>query len=133
VNCHLSDGWSIGFTDRPPMSLSALFRRAKAIGGCRTKFAPHELLDAMLTLRDRVCHELGLAPLEEATLPLYIARRSGRSSTCAPPSRTAAWSRAFPCGRPQAALAEAGRRLHVAGDYPELARRRGHAVPIQPL
>lgn len=134
VNCHLSDGWSIGFTDRPPMALSALFRRAKAIGGCRTKFAPHELLDAMLTLRDRVCHELGLAPLEEATLPLYIAetQRSLLDMRAAFENRSLVAGLSLAGVRKLRSLKPGGDYTWL-GDYPELARRRGHAVPIQPL
>ena len=70
----LQGGWSIGFGDRKPQAAASLVRRRRAIGVSMPEAHLSELLTAMLKMRDQMCVDLGISPLNDDTLEAYISQ-----------------------------------------------------------
>jgi hypothetical protein len=68
----LQDGWTLAFSDRKPQAASSLLRRRKAMGICMPEATLPELLQAFLKLREQVCLDLGIQPVNDDTLQAYI-------------------------------------------------------------
>jgi len=68
----LQNGWTISFSDRKPQAAGSLLRRKKALGICMPEVTTGELLQAFLKMRDQVCLDLGISPVNDDTLQAYI-------------------------------------------------------------
>ena len=68
----LQDGWTLAFSDRKPQAASSLLRRRKAMGICMPEATLPELLQAFLKMREQVCLDLGIQPVNDDTLQAYI-------------------------------------------------------------
>ncbi|MGB2606565.1 MAG: hypothetical protein WBC78_23375 [Candidatus Sulfotelmatobacter sp.] len=121
----LQNGWTLSFSDRKPQAASSLIRRRKALGICMPEANSWELLQAFLKMRDQVCLDLGVAPVNDDTLEAYIAKMQ-RSAT---EMREAVQKKSFMKGVPEVYL----RKLSLVktrpeyvwlGDYPKEAELR---------
>jgi hypothetical protein len=68
----LQDGWTLAFSDRKPQAASSLLRRRKAMGIWMPEATLPELLQAFLKLREQICLDLGIQPVNDDTLQAYI-------------------------------------------------------------
>ena len=68
----LQNGWTLSFSDRKPQAAGSLLRRKKALGICMPEVTTGELLQAFLKMRDQVCLDLGISPVNDDTLQAYI-------------------------------------------------------------
>jgi hypothetical protein len=68
----LQNGWTVSFSNRKPIAAGSLLRRKKAIGVFMPDIAIPELLPAFLKMRDQVCFDLGISPVNDDTLQAYI-------------------------------------------------------------
>ncbi len=68
----LQNGWTMAFSNRRPIAAGSLLRRKKAIGVFMPDVAIAELLPAFLKMRDQVCFDLGISPVNDDTLQAYI-------------------------------------------------------------
>jgi hypothetical protein len=68
----LQNGWSVAFANRKPHAAGSLLRRKKAIGVFMPDVAIPELLPAFMKMRDQVCLDLGISPVNDDTLQAYI-------------------------------------------------------------
>jgi hypothetical protein len=68
----LQNGWTVAFSNRKPIAAGSLLRRKKAIGVFMPDVPIPELLPAFLKMRDQVCFDLGIAPVNDDTLQAYI-------------------------------------------------------------
>jgi hypothetical protein len=121
----LQNGWTISFSDRKPQAASSLLRRSKAIGICMPESNPSDLLQAFLKMREQVCLDLGVQPVNDDTLEAYIAKAQ-RGAT---EMRDAVQKKSFVTGVPEVYL----RKLSLLkskpeyvwlGDYPKEAETR---------
>ena len=74
LESQLQGGWSIAFGDRKPQAAASLVRRRRAIGVSMPEAHVSELLTAMLKMRDQMCVDLGISPLNDDTLEAYISK-----------------------------------------------------------
>jgi hypothetical protein len=70
----LQNGWTLTFSDRKPQAASSLIRRRKGISVCMPETTAGELLQAFLKMRDQVCLDLGVSPVNDDSLEAYIAK-----------------------------------------------------------
>jgi len=68
----LQNGWTVSFSNRKPIAAGSLLRRKKAIGVFMPDVPTPELLPAFLKMRDQVCFDLGISPVNDDTLQAYI-------------------------------------------------------------
>jgi hypothetical protein len=121
----LQNGWTIAFSDRKPMATSSLIRRKKALGVSMPEATPAELLQALLKMREQVCLDLGISPMNDDTLDAYIQKVQRTAGEL----REAVQGKSFVRGLPEVYL----RRFTLLknkpeyvwlGDYPKEAERR---------
>lgn len=125
VQAPLQNFWTISFSDRKPQAASSLIRRRKALGISMPEAKPSELLQALLKMRDQVCIDLGIQPLNDDTLEAYIARMQ-RSAT---EMREAVQQKNFIKGVPEVylrkfSLVKTKPEYVWLGDYPKEAEQR---------
>jgi hypothetical protein len=68
----LQNGWTLGFSDRKPQAVGSLLRRKKALGVSMPEVTSSELLAAFLKMRDQICLDLGISPVNDDSLQAYI-------------------------------------------------------------
>jgi hypothetical protein len=121
----LQEGWKVAFSDRKPQAASSLLRRAKALGVSMPDAMTSELLAAFLKMRDQVCVDLGISPLNDDTLEAFIAK----TQRSAEDARKAVSQKSFATAMPEVYM----RKLSLIktkpeyvwlGDYPKEADRR---------
>jgi hypothetical protein len=121
----LQDGWTLGFANRKPQAASSLLRRRKALAVCMPEATPSELLQAFLKMREQICLDLGIQPVNDDTLQAYI-NKVQRSTT---EMREAVQEKNFVKGLPEVYLRKVS-LLHTKpeyvwlGDYPKEAEQR---------
>jgi hypothetical protein len=76
----LQNGWTLGFSDRKPQAASSLLRRKKAMAICMPEATTTELLQAFLKMREQVCLDLGISPLNDDTLEAYIRKNQAAAT-----------------------------------------------------
>jgi hypothetical protein len=121
----LQDGWTLAFSDRKPQASSSLLRRRKALGIWMPEASLAELLQAFLKMRDQVCLDLGIQPVNDDTLQAYI-NKTQRSAT---EMREATQEKNFLKGVPEVylrkiALLQTRPEYVWLGDYPKEAEQR---------
>ena len=121
----LQDGWTLAFSDRKPQAASSLLRRRKALGICMPESSLSELLQAFLKMRDQICLDLGIQPVNDDTLQAYINKMQ-RSAT---EMREAVQEKNFVKGVPEVylrkvSLLQTKPEYVWLGDYPKEAERR---------
>ena len=121
----LQNGWTLTFANKKPLAASSLLRRRKAIGIAMPEANFSELLDAFLKMRDQVCLDLGVYPVNDDTLEAFIARVQ---RTCAE-MREAVQEKNFAKGLPEYylrkfSLMKTKPEYVWLGDYPKEAERR---------
>jgi hypothetical protein len=121
----LQNGWTLSFSNRKPVAVSSLVRRKKALAVSMPEATPSDLLQAFLKMREQVCLDLGISPLNDDSLEAYIRwiqRAAGEM-------RDAVEQKSFMRGLPEVYL----RRFTLLktkseyvwlGDYPKEAERR---------
>jgi len=121
----LQNGWTLAFSDRKPQAASSLLRRPKAIGVSMPEAMLSELVSAFLKMRDQVCVDLGISPINDDTLEAFIAKTQRAASD----AREAVKQKSFATGVPEVYM----RKLSLMktkpeyiwlGDYPKEAERR---------
>ena len=121
----LQNGWTLAFSDRKPQAASSLLRRRKALGICMPEASTSELLQAFLKMRDQVCLDLGIQPVNDDTLQAYINKMQ-RSAT---EMREAVQEKNFVKGVPEVylrkvSLLQTKPEYVWLGDYPKEAEQR---------
>jgi len=121
----LQDGWTLAFSDRKPQAASSLLRRRKAMGICMPEATLPELLQAFLKLREQVCLDLGIQPVNDDTLQAYI----NKMQRAATEMREATQEKNFLKEVPQyyfrkVALIQTKPEYVWLGDYPKEAEQR---------
>ena len=121
----LQDGWTLAFSNRKPQAASSLLRRRKALGICMPEASASELLQAFLKMRDQICLDLGIQPVNDDTLQAYINKMQ-RSAT---EMRDAVQEKNFVKGVPEVylrkvSLLQTKPEYVWLGDYPKEAERR---------
>jgi hypothetical protein len=121
----LQDGWTLSFSDRKPQAASSLLRRRKALGICMPEASTSELLQAFLKMRDQVCLDLGIQPVNDDTLQAYI----NKMQRAATEMREATQEKNFLKGVPEyyfrkVALLQTKPEYVWLGDYPKEAEQR---------
>lgn len=121
----LQNGWTLGFSDRKPQAASSLLRRKKALGVCMPEVTTGELLAAFLKMRDQVCLDLGINPVNDDTLQAYINKMQ---LACAE-MRDAVQEKNFVKGVPEVylrkfSLIKTKPEYIWLGDYPKEAEQR---------
>jgi hypothetical protein len=134
ISSHLQGGWSLAFSNRKPLPASSLIRRPKALGISVPDASPAELLQSLLTLRQQVCLDLGIAPLTEDSLESYIAKAQQSIADM----RTAVKQKNFATGLPQfyyrkLALVRTKPEYVWLGEYPKEAERRKQGYNMAPF
>jgi hypothetical protein len=125
INCCLQNGWTISFSDRKPQATSSLIRRRRAIGVCMPETNPSELLQAFLKMRDQVCLDLVIQPINDDTLEAYTAKVQRQVKEM----REAVQDKNFVKGLPEAylrkfSLLKTKPEYVWLGDYPKEAEQR---------
>jgi hypothetical protein len=121
----LQMGWTLSFSDRKPQAASSLLRRRKALGICMPEASTSELLQAFLKMREQICLDLGIQPVNDDTLQAYINKMQ-RSAT---EMREAVQEKSFLKGVPEVymrkvALLQTKPEYIWLGDYPKEADQR---------
>jgi hypothetical protein len=121
----LQNGWTLGFANNKPQATSSLIRRPKAIGVCMPEATSSDVLQAFLKMRDQVCLDLGISPVNDDTLEAFIAKTQ-RTATEA---REAVKQKSFATGLPEVyarklSLMKTKPEYVWLGDYPKEAERR---------
>jgi hypothetical protein len=125
LESQLQGGWSIAFGDRRPQAAASLVRRRRVIGVNMPEAHLPELLTAMLKMRDQMCVDLGISPLNDDTLEAYISKTQRSAGEL----RDAVQEKNFVKGLSEVYL----RRFSLLrtkpeyvwlGDYPKEAERR---------
>ncbi len=121
----LQDGWTLAFSDRKPQAASSLLRRRKAMGICMPEATLPELLQAFLKMREQVCLDLGIQPVNDDTLQAYI----NKMQRAATEMREATQEKNFLKEVPQyyfrkVALIQTKPEYVWLGDYPKEAEQR---------
>lgn len=121
----LQNGWTMAFSNRKPQAASSLLRRRKAIGVCMPDLSSSELLQKFLKMREQVCLDLGISPVNDDTMEAYIAKTQRSVGEM----REAVKQKSFLKGLPEVYL----RKLSLIatkpeyiwlGDYPKEAEQR---------
>jgi hypothetical protein len=121
----LQNGWTLSFSDRKPQAAGSLLRRGKALGICMPEAGTSDLLQAFLKMREQVCLDLGISPVNDDTLDAYIAKMQRQAGEM----REAVQQKSFMKGVPEVYL----RKLSLIktkpeyvwlGDYPREAEQR---------
>lgn len=125
IQSFLEDFWTISFSDRKPQAASSLIRRGRALSVSMPEAKPAELLQALLKMRDQVCIDLGIQPVNDDTLEAYIASKQ-RSAT---EMREAVQQKNFFKGVPEyyarkLSLIRTKPEYVWLGDYPKEAEQR---------
>jgi hypothetical protein len=134
ISSHLQEGWSIAFSNRKPLAASAMLRRPKALGISMPDASPAELLQSLLTLRQQMCQDLGIAPLTGDSLESYIAKTQQSLAEM----RAAVTQRNFATALPQyyyrkLALARTKPEYVWLGAYPKEAEQRKQGYRVAPV
>ena len=121
----LQDGWTLAFSDRKPQAASSLIRRRKALGIWMPEAGVPELLQGFLKMREQVCLDLGIQPVNDDTLQAYI-NKTQRSAT---EMREAVQEKNFVKGVPEVylrkvSLLQTKPEYIWLGDYPKEAEQR---------
>jgi len=121
----LQNGWTVAFANRKPQAASSLLKRRKALGVAMPEATISELLQAFLKMRDQVCLDLGISPVNDDTLEAYVQKMQ-RSAT---EMRDAVQSKNFAKGLPEVylrklSLLKAKPEYVWLGDYPKEAEQR---------
>jgi hypothetical protein len=121
----LQDDWTLAFSDRKPQAASSLIRRRKALGICMPETSTSELLQAFLKMRDQVCLDLGIQPVNDDTLQAYI----NKMQRSAAEMREAVQQKNFAKGVPEVylrkvSLLQTKPEYVWLGDYPKEAEKR---------
>jgi hypothetical protein len=121
----LQDGWTLAFSDRKPQAASSLLRRRKAMGIWMPEATLPELLQAFLKLREQICLDLGIQPVNDDTLQAYI----NKMQRAATEMREATQEKNFLKEVPQyyfrkVALIQSKPEYVWLGDYPKEAEQR---------
>ena len=122
---YLDDGWSVGVSNGKPLAASALVRRPRAIGVSLPAASPAELLARFLQFRDRACTDLGVRPIADTSLEMFIQRTLDNLVEI----REAMKKRNFAAGLGQYYSRKLGLQRQKAqlawlGDYPKIAEER---------
>jgi len=125
----LQNGWSVAFANRKPLAAGSLLRRKKAIGVFMPDVAIPELLPAFLKMRDQVCLDLGISPVNDDTLQAYI----GMMQRAIGEMREAVQEKNFVKGVPEVylrkfSLMKTKPEYVWLGDYPKEAEQRRQGV-----
>ena len=121
----LQNGWTLSFSDRKPQAAGSLLRRGKALGICMPEAGTSDLLQAFLKMREQVCLDLGISPVNDDTLDAYVAKMQRQAGEM----REAVQQKSFMKGVPEVYL----RKLSLIktkpeyvwlGDYPREAEQR---------
>ena len=121
----LQGGWSLAFSDRKPQAASSLLRRRRAIGVSMPDAHTSELLQAFLKMRDQMCVDLGISPLNDDSLEAYISK----TQRAATELREAVQEKNFMKGLPEVylrkfSLLRTKPEYVWLGDYPKEAEQR---------
>jgi hypothetical protein len=121
----LQNGWTLSFSDRKPAAASSLLRRGKALVVSMPEATTSELLQSFLKMREQVCVDLGISPVNDDTLEAYIAKVQRSAGQV----RDAVKQKNFVAGIPQIYYRKFGLlkvRPEYAwlGDYPSEAEKR---------
>jgi hypothetical protein len=121
----LQNGWSLGFSNMKPLATSSLVRRRKALGVSMPDASGSELLQAFLKMREQVCLDLGVSPVNDDTLEAFI----NKTQRSAAELREAVQERNFVKGLPEVylrkfSLLKTKPEYVWLGDYPKEADRR---------
>jgi hypothetical protein len=121
----LQDGWTLAFSNRKPQAASSMVRRRKALGIWMPEATLSELLQAFLKMRDQVCLDLGIQPVNDDTLQAYI----NKTQRAATEMREATQEKNFIKEVPQyyfrkVALIQSKPEYVWLGDYPKEAEQR---------
>jgi hypothetical protein len=121
----LQSGWTLNFADRKPQATGSLLRRRRALGVCMPEATTSELLQAFLKMRDQVCLDLGISPLNDDTLEAYIQRTQRSIAEL----RSAVQEKNFVKGLPEVylrkfSLLKTKPEYIWLGDYPKEAEQR---------
>jgi hypothetical protein len=121
----LQNGWTLSFSDRKPQAASSLLRRRKALGICTPEVTTSELLQSFLKMREQICLDLGIQPVNDDTLQAYINKMQ-RSAT---EMREAVREKNFVKGVPEVylrkfSMIKAKPEYIWLGDYPKEAEQR---------
>jgi hypothetical protein len=68
----LQNGWTLGFTNGKPQAAGSLLRRKKALGVCMPDASSSELLQAFLKMREQVCVDLGISPVNDDSMEAFV-------------------------------------------------------------
>ncbi len=93
----LQNGWTLGFANNKPQATSSLIRRPKALGVCMPDATSSDVLQAFLKMRDQVCLDLGISPVNDDTVEAFFAKTQ-RTATEA---REAVKQKSFATGLPE--------------------------------
>ncbi len=134
LSSHLQDGWSVAFSNRKPLAAGAIVRRPKALGISMPDASPAELLQSMLTLRQKVCNDLGITPLTEDSLKSFIAKAQQSIAEM----RIAVQQKNFATALPQyyyrkLALSKTKPEYIWLGAYPREAEQRKQGYSMAPV
>lgn len=121
----LQDGWTLAFSNRKPQATSSLLRRRKALGVCMPDATSSELLQSFLKMREQVCLDLGISPVNDDTLQAFI----NKTQRAVGELREAVQQKNFVKGLPEVylrkfSLLKAKPEYIWLGDYPKEAERR---------
>jgi hypothetical protein len=121
----LQNGWTLSFSDRKPQPASSLIRRGKALSVGMPESTTAELLQGFLKMREQVCLDLGISPVNDDSLEAYIAR----AQRTAAEMREAVTKKNFAKGIPEIylrklALLKTKPEYVWLGDYPKETEQR---------
>ena len=125
IQSSLQDGWALSFSDRKPQATGSLLRRRKALVICMPDVAMGDLLHAFLKMRDQICLDLGIAPVNDDTLQAYINKMQRSAGEL----REAVQQKSFVKGIPEVylrkfSLMKTKPEYVWLGDYPKESERR---------
>ena len=125
----LQNGWSVSFASRKPLAAGSLLQRKKAIGVFMPDVPIPELLPAFLKMRDQVCFDLGISPVNDDTLQAYIDKMQRAIGEM----REAVQEKNFVKGVPEVylrkfSLMKTKPEYVWLGDYPKEAEQRRQGV-----
>lgn len=121
----LQNGWTMAFSTRKPQAASSLIRRKRALNVCMPDATSSELLQAFLKMREQVCLDLGISPINDDSLEAFI-NKAQRATT---EMREAVKEKSFIKGLPEVylrkfSLLKTKPEYVWLGDYPKEAERR---------
>lgn len=125
----LQNGWTLGFANNKPIAASSLIRRPKALGVCMPEATSSDLLQAFLKMRDQMCLDLGISPINDDTQEAFFAKTQ-RTAT---ETREAVKQKSFATGLPEVyvrklSLLKTKPEYIWLGDYPKEAEQRKQGI-----